>query len=725
LRTRFQREAESIARFQSPGIVQVYSSGEQGGLPFLVLEHVAGSHLRKAAEQRKPTIDEAVELVRDVAAAVGVAHSRGIVHRDLKPENILIGESGPKVTDFGLAVVLEEEQALTRTGTIAGTPSYMAPEQAASASSQLTPACDVFSLGVILYELLTGYLPFRGANQLETLRLLTDEDPVPPRRLVPAISPDLETVVLRCLRKEPSLRYHTATELADDLDRFLRDEPVLARPLSRAQVALRWMRQHPAIVFGTVCGLVGVSILVGTWASFTFRLAAEREQKELQRQEAQRNFEWALKAVNRLVESADIEEFGGHAVSPVQRELLERARTLFEEFRSLPAISFEVRLQQAEAVRELARVTTRISPGQAAADLADESSGYYRLILSEIVGDDSGIGPAGPKLLIQVQTGLAGSLATAGSIYRSLEQYENSRVRLREGIDIYEKLTEQGELSPSDAAGYVYSVSDMGWCALREKNYPVALKWYTRAIAQMHELLPQLEADSRLYRELGRSLYQRGLCYSRMGNEQAGQADLEAALEAREAALSLDPLNPDRKHAVGISCLGLGRTALSDDNLDLAATLLGRCRQLHEELVNTYPDVVRYQGLLAATHESCGILELSRKNESVAQQEWEKSVEYRRRVVLQHPESQDDRDDYRSILGRLLRFYKRRGMVKELAHQLALASETYDEFLKLAITREDVSQQELKEIEAELQEIKAKVTNLVEPDRKQGSLDKE
>src|SRR5947208_7487868 len=209
-RVRFLAEAEAIAGVQHPGIVQVYEFGTCGEQPYFALELCPGGSLAAKLAGTPLPPQEAAALVEKIARAVQAAHDSGIVHRDLKPDNVLFAADGsPKVTDFGLARKVEGDSGLTKTGAIMGTPSYMAPEQA-TGQKDVGPAADVWALGAILYECLTGRPPFRAANALDTVLQVASDDPVPPRKLVPGVPKDLETVCLKCLQKEPGRRYASA-----------------------------------------------------------------------------------------------------------------------------------------------------------------------------------------------------------------------------------------------------------------------------------------------------------------------------------------------------------------------------------------------------------------------------------------------------------------------------------------------------------------------------------
>jgi serine/threonine-protein kinase len=246
-RSRFRREAEAIARLQHPNIVEIYEVGETGGYPYVVLELVSGGSLAKVLNGTPLPPRRATELTLDLARAVQHAHQRGILHRDLKPANVLLTEDGtPKITDFGLARRLDVDQGDTRTGAVLGTPSYMAPEQAEGRVHDLGPAADVYGLGAILYELLTGRPPFKGTTVLETLEQVRALDPVHPRALQPLLPRDLETICLKCLEKEPAHRYPSAEAMADDLQRFLAGEPISARSLTLLQMIGRTIRYSGA-----------------------------------------------------------------------------------------------------------------------------------------------------------------------------------------------------------------------------------------------------------------------------------------------------------------------------------------------------------------------------------------------------------------------------------------------------------------------------------------------
>ena len=242
---RFRSEAEAVAQLQHPGIVQIFEIGEQEGCPYLSLEYVGGGSLAQHLDGTPVAPRQAAELVLALARAVQHAHERGIVHRDLKPANVLLTADGaPKITDFGLAKSKTAQQTHTMTGAILGSPSYMAPEQAAGHSEQIGPATDVYALGAILYEMLAGRPPFKGASLLETIEQVREHDPAPPRSLQPKVPRDLETICLKCLEKSPQRRYESAAALAADLHAFLHEEPISAQSLTLLDQVARTISHH-------------------------------------------------------------------------------------------------------------------------------------------------------------------------------------------------------------------------------------------------------------------------------------------------------------------------------------------------------------------------------------------------------------------------------------------------------------------------------------------------
>jgi hypothetical protein len=324
-RARFKTEVEAIARLQHPNLVQVFEVGEHDGHAFFSMEYLDGGNLEDRIGSRPQPARQAAQLVEVLARAIHAAHERGVIHRDLKPANVLLvrcdpshgvplGGVGtdesehfqPKISDFGLAKRLDGSSGPTLSEHVLGTPSYMAPEQAAGRSRHVGPGTDVYALGAILYRLLTGRPPFQGESALDVVCQVGAEDPVPPRRLQASVPVDLETICVKCLQKQPAQRFASAAEVADDLRRFVAGEPIRARPIGWWGRLAKWARRRPAAagLIAVSALAVGAALAAAWW--FTQRLTTELETSNQSRRDtlaAKRDLERAL--VRQVAEGLD------------------------------------------------------------------------------------------------------------------------------------------------------------------------------------------------------------------------------------------------------------------------------------------------------------------------------------------------------------------------------------------------------------------------------------
>jgi WD40 repeat protein/serine/threonine protein kinase len=320
--TRFQAEMEAVARLQHPNIVQLYEVGEHDGQPFCALEYADGGNLAQKLAGTPWPARQAAQLIETLARAIQAAHQQNVIHRDLKPANVLLGIDGtPKINDFGLAKQLtgvsavqegealrEPEACLTQTGEIVGSPSYMAPEQAQGKPHEVGAPADIYGLGAILYELLTGRPPFKGETMLDTLEQVRTQDPLPPTRLQPKLPRDLETLCLKALAKVPNQRYATAGDLADDLRRFLDGKPIQARSVSHTEKVLRWCRRNPFVAIPSAAAvllLVGFIIVLSVSTVLVWRALEREQQNSYYQRIALADREWSANNLGRMEQLLD------------------------------------------------------------------------------------------------------------------------------------------------------------------------------------------------------------------------------------------------------------------------------------------------------------------------------------------------------------------------------------------------------------------------------------
>jgi serine/threonine-protein kinase len=346
---RFRREAEAVAALRHPNIVAVHDAGQFTGRPYFTMEYVESGTLSKYLGRQPQPPRWAAELVATLAAAVQFAHQAGFIHRDLKPSNILLTAAGvPKISDFGLVHPMEAERDITRTGARIGTPGYMAPEQARGDVNAVGPAVDIYALGAVLYEMLTGHLPFEGESLAEVERKLLTEDPPAPSRWLPKVPRDLETICLKCLQKSPARRYASAQDLADDLHRYLDGKPVTARPIGSLERTWKFARRRPTLTTLLALSLVSLGAAIGTGVV-------------LWQQARERGLETALR---RERARQAVEDGIDHALKAAKAERLSEAGVILAEaekhFANADSDELGQRLARAEAELKLAQELDRV-----------------------------------------------------------------------------------------------------------------------------------------------------------------------------------------------------------------------------------------------------------------------------------------------------------------------------------------------------------------------------
>jgi hypothetical protein len=347
---RFHAEAQAVARLHHANIVQIYEIGTVDGLPYFALEFVDGGTLAKKIARTPHPPRFAAETVEALARAVAAAHERGVVHRDLKPANVLLAADGtPKVTDFGLAKRLEGDSLQTRSGTVVGTPSYMSPEQARGDVKDVGPLADVWALGAILYDLLTGRPPFLGKSMLDTLEQVRSQEPVAPTQFDTKVPRDLETICLKCLQKEQARRYAGAGELAADLRRFLNGEPIQARPVSAGERLLRWAKRNPVVAGLSAAVVLGVLVYAVTSTVLAWQLGVQKRAAETARDEEKR---------------AKEQEKAAHEIAEQKAEIAGEQSDRALDAMSFMLVEIQTRLRGEPAAQRLRESLVRLAMGE-------------------------------------------------------------------------------------------------------------------------------------------------------------------------------------------------------------------------------------------------------------------------------------------------------------------------------------------------------------------------
>jgi serine/threonine-protein kinase len=559
---RFQAEAESIAGLDHPSIVPVYEIGVHENLPYFSMKLFEGGSLATAISNQRSAISqkEAASLLATVADAVQYAHQHGILHRDLKPANILLdSRRQPHVSDFGLAKRSGGSDVaptpssdtpppaveLTISGAIVGTPSYMAPEQAAG-SRILTTAADIYGLGAILYELLTGRPPFRGENLYETLRRLQEEEPTPPRTLNPRVDRDLETICLKCLRKEPQRRYASARELADDLRRFLNGEPILARPVGPLARVWLWCRRKPVAACG-IAAFVALIVAAFLMVDWQRRRAVDNV---IAKDEANRNLAVRGDKGRRLIDDfcrrLSEDGWGEDPVLQAKRKrMLEELLAYYRDFLDDPNAEAPVRDELIHTYYRIGDITTALGERDKARDafnrgrLAAETLlqlrpddraarfGLARILnrlglLDKLAGHPEDA----LKLFLQAHellraardeapddTNLSGELGVAcnnlGNLYAGLGRLDDARASYDECIDINRDLSRRFSDSQY-TLGLAVGLENSARLLYRQGRRDKAWTYYDES-AKLSRRLVDVEPSSPRYRQqLGRNLYNRG-----------------------------------------------------------------------------------------------------------------------------------------------------------------------------------------------------------------------
>jgi len=607
LLARFHVEAESVARLQHPHIVQIYETGEVAGQPYFSLEYVSGGSLADQLDGTPQDPRYAARMVSQLADAAGYAHQSRILHRDLKPANVLLEQDGtPKITDFGLAKQLESDSKNTRTGDVLGTPSYMAPEQASGVTKKLSPACDIYSLGAVLYEMLVGRPPFRGRDAVDTLMQVLSDEPVTPRRLQPQIPRDLETICLKCLEKSPGKRYGSAIELADDLRRFLHSEPILARPIRRWERAAKFARRRPSLAALVFVSVLATVILVGGSVWHAARLKRFNTQLAAAYHQQKETIDAALDYVDRTIRSAS-----GNRLAPLpqsdrtRREMLDSAMWFCDRLLQQNSNDPDVRLHAARAQRQLADMH------QLVGEVEKAQRAYRRAIGMLATLHDEWPTRLGPP------RELAAAHLNFGNLLERLARPSDAEAEYRLALPILEHLTEpfaeridDVQLLASTHGNLGVVLEQMGRGTEAEAEHREA----TRLLLAIVERAPASQVSGA---DLAVTLSNTGILLRSRGRLDAAAKAFREALDALHGAAANSPEN---RLATASAWNNLATIEQLKGRSDEALASYRKAAAVFDGLLENSPDTVHYltgwaenRNNLALLLESGGELEAARK----------------------------------------------------------------------------------------------------------------
>jgi serine/threonine protein kinase/tetratricopeptide (TPR) repeat protein len=690
---RFRREAEAAASLDHPHIVPIFDVGEHEGLPFLTMKLVEGPSLAevlaeltisavKDKAELRSLFAEWVRLLALTARAVHYAHQHGILHRDLKPANVLLQIANcnlqnedlppdnlqfaicnlqfaiPQITDFGLAKRVTSQSLFTQPGAILGTPAYMAPEQAAGRSEAITTAADVYGLGAILYEMLTGQPPFRGETPLETLQHIQEREPVRPRTLRPEVPQDLETICLRGLEKDPARRYGTAQDLADDLDRFQAGRPIYARPVGAWGRFQRWCRRQPVLAALTgflILSWVTATVLV-TWqwrravdkgqeaqtnfqqAEQNFREADRQRQKAERNQlQAEQNFHLAHQAVKDFVtDGTERDLLGVPGSQPVRKKLLERALLYHQKFVELNARDPRLQSELADTYWRIGNLTRAIGSKQKALTA-------YRKGL-EICEAQLQADP-GQAALREQRARLYNGL---GSLQHDLAHFHQALRTMEKSQKDWERLLRMRPHDPELQNKLAMVLNNLGTISIHVNRPAQALASLQRACT-LHDALVKDRPKNASFRiRLANSLENLGLLREMQGQPDEAEKTLQSSWQVREQLVKQYPQKLNVQSQWARTCQVRGERLVQQGRGGEALQCFEEGKAILERLVRNNAQVRQLHAQLSGLCLALGQVQIDMQQGAEALEALGAAVARLTRLVRLHPNV----PLYQSLLGR-------------------------------------------------------------------------
>jgi tetratricopeptide (TPR) repeat protein/predicted Ser/Thr protein kinase len=636
---RFKAEAEAAAALDHPHIVPIYEVGdwpaEDGGppMPFFSMKLIEGGNLAGHRDRWQTDVRAAVRLVIEVARAVHHAHQRGLLHRDLKPSNILLDADGrPYVIDFGLAKWAMRDRDLTASGNVVGTPRYMAPEQTQGKKGAITTATDVYGLGVILYEVLTGRPPFQGDMVQDVLEQIRTREPERLSRINPQVDRDLETICLKCLEKEAEQRYGSAEALAEDLEHWRAGEPIHARRVGWRERTWRWCRRNPMIaVPSAVAALLLTVLLVALPIGIILiwreqqRSDEARWQEIEHRQRAEASFRSALAGAEQLRKVRADPRLQKGELEDLRRVLLEAEKNIYEHFVDLHADKPDFQMERARAYWLLGNVMLELGS-------TDAALSHYRqsiAILAKLVEEF--------PTVVEYRSALAANHNNAGELCRRTNRASEAEQAFKAAADLNRALVQENSTVPKYQADLAQNYSNLSLLYTETNRFADAEQAFANAVSLLQDLTRQQPAVPEYQAELARVYDNMGLCYRNAGQRRQADQSFRESLAILKNLVRDHPNTPSYRGTLAQNSSNLGAWYWETEQLADAESVLLEALPLLKDLTRDHRLIPRYQDILAKSYMNLGNVYKATKRMKEAEQAFKEALKIQEVLAREYP----------------------------------------------------------------------------------------